>query len=251
MNTNDATRGGSDFLSDLGQAARDNPVPAALIGMGLVWLFSGAKPLGPLTEGAAASLEAGRSTLRAGLNAASETASQAASRVGETVQGVGVQLGQTVAAASGKLRATGLAAADRSQQAAQSANGSMGGGRYGEMFADLRTNVMEAFQRQPLLLGALGIAIGAGIAASLPISVTETELLGPHADRVKDRAEDFAAQQAKRAGGLASSVASAAAEEARIQGLTIDRAKAAATDLGDKLQSVAEAAATSGRKAVH
>jgi hypothetical protein len=240
MNANDATRAGSDFLSDLGKAARDNPVPAALIGMGLVWLFSGAKPFNRLSEGAAASFEAGRSTLRAGLDAASDTASQAVSRVGETV-----------AAASEKLRATGSAAVDRSQRMAQPASGPTNGAPYGEVFVDLRANVMGAFERQPLLLGAVGIAIGAGIAASLPVSATETELLGPHAHRAKDRAEDFALEQAKRAGEVASSVASAAAEEARVQGLTIEQAKAAATGLGDKLMSVAEAAATSGRKAVH
>ena len=37
----DMTEKGSDFIKDLGDAARRNPVSAALIGMGIVWLFAG------------------------------------------------------------------------------------------------------------------------------------------------------------------------------------------------------------------
>ena len=32
---------GSSFVRDLGEAARENPVSAALIGMGVLWLFGG------------------------------------------------------------------------------------------------------------------------------------------------------------------------------------------------------------------
>ena len=40
----DMTEKGSDFIKDLGDAARRNPISAALIGMGIVWLFAGANP---------------------------------------------------------------------------------------------------------------------------------------------------------------------------------------------------------------
>ena len=39
----DMTENGSDFIKDLGDAARRNPVSAALIGMGVIWLFAGGK----------------------------------------------------------------------------------------------------------------------------------------------------------------------------------------------------------------
>src|SRR5205085_8945371 len=32
---------GSSFVRDLGEAARDNPISAALIGMGILWMFGG------------------------------------------------------------------------------------------------------------------------------------------------------------------------------------------------------------------
>ena len=35
----------SDFIQDLGNAVRKNPVSAALIGMGVLWLFTGNPPV--------------------------------------------------------------------------------------------------------------------------------------------------------------------------------------------------------------
>ena len=32
---------GSNFVRDLGEAARENPMSAALIGMGVLWMFGG------------------------------------------------------------------------------------------------------------------------------------------------------------------------------------------------------------------
>jgi hypothetical protein len=40
---NNVSEAGSDFIRDLGDAVRKNPVSAALIGMGMLWLFSGSK----------------------------------------------------------------------------------------------------------------------------------------------------------------------------------------------------------------
>jgi hypothetical protein len=118
----------------------------------------------------------------------------------------------------------------------------------GEFFAAARANVVDAFQRQPLLLGAIGIAIGAGIAASAPSTHKESEWLGETSDRLKRNARDFAQSQTWRAAKVASGVASAVAHEAQAQGLTPGDAKAAVGDLGEKLRSVADAATDSARE---
>ena len=39
--TEEKTATGGDFVRVLGEAIRENPLPAALIGMGLTWLFTG------------------------------------------------------------------------------------------------------------------------------------------------------------------------------------------------------------------
>lgn len=41
---NDISERGSDFVRDLGEAVRKNPLSAALIGMGVLWLFTGNRP---------------------------------------------------------------------------------------------------------------------------------------------------------------------------------------------------------------
>jgi len=41
----DISERGSDFIRDLGETARKNPVSAALIGMGILWLFTGNRPV--------------------------------------------------------------------------------------------------------------------------------------------------------------------------------------------------------------
>ena len=42
---NNVSEKGSDFIQDLGDAARKNPLSAALIGMGVLWLFAGSRPV--------------------------------------------------------------------------------------------------------------------------------------------------------------------------------------------------------------
>src|SRR5271157_4474299 len=39
--TDEKTATSGDFVRDLGEAIRANPLPAALIGIGLAWLFAG------------------------------------------------------------------------------------------------------------------------------------------------------------------------------------------------------------------
>jgi hypothetical protein len=46
-------RQANDFMSNLSQAARDNPLAAALIGGGALWLMFGNRAFGSLASGAA------------------------------------------------------------------------------------------------------------------------------------------------------------------------------------------------------
>src|SRR5438093_879306 len=55
---NELAEMGSDFLRDLGDAARNNPVSAALIGMGVLWMLTGARGAGIAAAVPATDLEA-------------------------------------------------------------------------------------------------------------------------------------------------------------------------------------------------
>ena len=75
---NSVSEQGSDFIQDLGNAVRKNPVSAALIGMGVLWLFTGNRPverasdfargtgLDRIPDAAGNAFDAARSTLRSG-----------------------------------------------------------------------------------------------------------------------------------------------------------------------------------------
>lgn len=111
-----------------------------------------------------------------------------------------------------------------------------------ERIADIRSSLTEIFRRQPLALGVIGLAIGAGMAAALPMTEKETELLGEASDEFKERAQEFATEQAEHAKDRAKRAVDAAAEEARNQGLSQEGVKSTAQDLSQKLERVFEAA---------
>jgi hypothetical protein len=93
-----------------------------------------------------------------------------------------------------------------------------------------------------LALGAIGLAIGAGIAAALPASEAEINYMGETSDAVKAKAADFAAEQTARATEVAGDVLEAVTEEARNQGLTVEGAKSAVGEISKKVGRVVESA---------
>lgn len=96
--------------------------------------------------------------------------------------------------------------------------------------------------KQPLALGAIGLAIGAGIAAALPVSDMEQDYFGEASDAVRAKASEFVSEQGARVASVADDVVGAATEEARNQGLTVEDAKTAAGELATKVARVADAA---------
>src|SRR5262249_39122630 len=88
-----------------------------------------------------------------------------------------------------------------------------------DAFGSVRSGLADLFERQPLALAALGVAIGAGIAAALPTTEVEAEYLGEASDAMKERAQEFAADQVDHAGAVAEKAYDAASDEARNQGL--------------------------------
>jgi hypothetical protein len=70
----------------------------------------------------------------------------------------------------------------------------------------LQQNLADLFERQPLFLGALGVAIGAGIASALPATEIEQQLMGEASERIQEKFS--------QATGAVNEMATAALEEA-------------------------------------
>lgn len=221
---NDTSGRTSDFVHDLGDAVRKNPLSAALIGMGALWLFTGrgaaiSDAARNAWQGTSTAWRAGTETLNAGVQSTTGSVRDRSSQALDRLSAAGTALGD---AATEYVSEGPVIARD--------------------IFDDARANLGELFREQPLALGAIGLAIGAAVAASLPSSELETAFLGEGSDYVKQKAGEIAGQQADRAVELGKKVVDAVADEARQQGLTVDGLKGTANDLSGKVSRVADAA---------
>jgi hypothetical protein len=86
------------------------------------------------------------------------------------------------------------------------------------------------FERQPLLVGAVGLAIGAGIAASIRTTEAEKRTFGNASDFVRDTMTQKVAE--------AKEMADAALKEANAQGLTPEAGGEALRIVGDTVAQV-------------
>jgi hypothetical protein len=223
----DVTEKSSDFIKDLGDAARRNPISAALIGMGLVWLFAGGK----------SAAARGDILQRTGLDrfpdAAKNTMNAAQDRL---------------ASAADAVRETGSDGIETATRVASEYTKSLPDSA--DVFGNVRDNLTDLFKAQPLALGAIGLAIGARIAAALPATEMENSYLGETSETLKSKAAEIAGDQIEKASSLATDVVETVAEEARKEGLTMDGVKAAMSDLSRKAGRVVDAAGKSVSESV-
>ena len=257
-----------DFVKNLGTAAKSNPVPVALIGLGIAWLMLGGCTPGYLQSsrsqsydtgdtdsggafggaiGAASSYvrPPGEQARSAGgyMSSAGHAVSDAVSRVGSSLRGMGQRAGETASGMGQSLGGTASSASDRVRQmgedvrnlASEWSEGASGMTETArdrahraseivqEQAMEMRDNTSQMLRDQPLIAGALGIAIGAVIGALLPLSRRENEMMGETRDQVVDQAMQYGQQTVDQATEAAKNVANAAAEaakdEAQKQGL--------------------------------
>lgn len=250
-----ATR--SDFVGGLSDSIRQNPVPAALVGIGILWLFTGGRHvmLGGAASSAAGGL--GRAAQDAG-GAAYRGVRDTTGRVVETLGGaaesagrMGVHAAEAVRSAADAMQSVVSRGGEAVRDAASNATdqiwsesddmsrrggSAVPGPSFGGTMERAQSTLADLFERQPLVLGAVGIAIGAALAASLPPSDAENRIMGDTADTVKDRASELWAETKKRGADLAST----GLEEAEARGLTPEAAGTAARTIASKVVGLAE-----------
>ena len=240
------------FVGQLDTAIRENPVSAALIGMGALWLFLGGSKVNALASilpaaaknvasGVGSSVGAGTRMAVDGIASGADRAREIGQSVSEAVQSTasGIAstardaLSDTASAATDQVSGFGTDVANASGQAANTAFGIAG---------TMQSNLAHTLERQPLLLGAIGLALGAGIGAVLPSTDLEEESFGHSATTIVGQAQDLAEQKMETLTSMAKRVYAEAQNEAEHQGLTLAGAKEALSGVGEKLKSVAETA---------
>jgi len=137
---------------------------------------------------------------------------------------------------------SGVAAADASAAVGERLQSVTASGM--EYGAVLKSRLSDSLERQPLLLGAIGLAIGAGIASTFATTETEREWIGERGAQARDTMQEVLTEAKDRAQEVLSEVQ----EEASRQGLTVEGAKGAASAVADKLRNVAGSATDAAKK---
>jgi Protein of unknown function (DUF3618) len=129
--------------------------------------------------------------VRSGASSAVEGARHRAAAASESA-------GHAMEGARSMLRGAGEAARSRAGRARRS---TMHAGQQG------RDTLESLMQDQPLVFGALALAVGAAIGGALPRSETEDRLFGDQSVKIKDSARRMATSEAHKAEAVASAVA--------------------------------------------
>jgi hypothetical protein len=199
------------FIDGLTAAARENPLAAALIGGGALWLLIGSDKLknaaGSVTSAAAPLADLGARAQRSAASSWDDTYGSMRARASSMSDEASRGINETV-------RHAGTAASDAMSGAAETIGERFDEGMAGarEMFdrvgrvlprketlRQAQSSLSDLLERQPLVLGAVGLAIGATVAGALAKSSLEDEWVGDLSDGLK-------ADLKERAGAVSQSV---------------------------------------------
>lgn len=178
------------FFDSLVAAVRENPLAAALIGGGAFWLLAGDEKLKSAARSATAAatpiVDVGVRNVRAAASGLQRTSAPPTAPEMDHDEPAG--LGET-------LRGASRSASDPISEAADQMKDRLGEGvayareRLGrpgaEAFTKAQSSLADMLERQPLVLGAVGLAIGAVIAGAFRTSTLENEWVGELSDDVK------------------------------------------------------------------
>ncbi len=206
---------GGTFALRLGRTVRDNPVPVALLGVGIVWLAAAGRRDGEAADDGAAIYE----PTPVGYEAAPGA-----------IYGAGMPQDEPVARSVGAASVRDQAAqfadkaaeqAHRARTAAEDYADEAGGRvrrsarRVASAAGRTANDVVEYGKEHPVLVALGALAIGAALAALLPRTRREDRAMGEAAEDtrryVREQAED-AAERAKHAAQRAAGVARETAE---------------------------------------
>ena len=202
------------FMDGLSTAIRDNPLAAALIGGGALWLLIGSERLknaaGSVTSAAAPLADLGTRAQRSAASSWEEwedaygsMRKRASQMQDEAMRGVNETARKSRAAASGAISGATETMSERFDEGVAGAREMFD--RLGralprkETFMQAQSSLSDLLERQPLVLGAVGLAIGAAVAGAVSRTSVEDEWVGNLSDSLKEDLKE-------RAGAVSQSV---------------------------------------------
>jgi ElaB/YqjD/DUF883 family membrane-anchored ribosome-binding protein len=212
------------------------PAPLLLVGAGL--LLSRSSGNGP----ASGATDALKSHAQSVLDTASGTLDRATDSARRTVHDAQDYARQGVESVVERAAATATSVKDQVSSAADDASSAIRDtadkviGQADDLVQQTRQTVSDTWDKNPLLIAAIGLGIGAFIAAAFPSTKAEEAAFGEASDALRRQAEGVAAQGIDAAKSTIEGVAAAATG----QGLSVDGLTQLGESLTDKVRAVAE-----------
>lgn len=160
-------------------------------------------------------------------------AAETARRAGQAATDAAGRAGSAAAGTASAARDAAGSAAESVRATAQDLRDGIGGAgravgeRSAEAYAgarDMTRRAGEFLAENPLMVGAIGLALGGLVAAVLPATRREDEWLGEAGDRIRGQAAEAVRDVAREGREVAEAAAGSAVEEARRQKLTPEEA---------------------------
>lgn len=271
--------GSQSFVQSIEQKARENPLQAVAVGAAIAYPLFGIlrsipAPLMLVGAGMWFAGKSGRQTISQVRNkaadiagrasddiadftgAARQTAADRADQVSQAIAAKGAAATERVGTLADQVKSTATTLGNTAAAFGQStldtatAHVSAAGEAVSEVASDMknkvvaagtqsRDSVLDFVDRNPLLVGGVGLAIGAFIASSLPASDVENRYLGERSDDLKQKARDYASDGVSHAKGVAAGVAGEMAMAAAREGLSSDGVKKVVEGVTQRVAAVA------------
>lgn len=212
--------GAENMVHNLGAQVRDNPLAIAMIGAGMAWLMMGKG----VSHGPDGSAEMSGST---GVTEdLSDYPLDERMASGEMHSGGGLkEKAQGLAQGARDMASRAGEAASHAREGVMGAAGAVKhgaqhlGGEAAHAGQRIQRTFMDTLEREPLIIGALGLAVGAAVGASLPPTRLEDRTFGKARDKVLEKGREAAEEGLAVAKDAAEAAYQGVAEEARSQGL--------------------------------
>jgi len=243
----------------LERKARDNPLQAVAVGAALAYpalklmrampaplLLVGAGLLLSRTTGNGGSASDATGALRnhaqGALDTVGATLERATDNARRTVHDAQDYARQGAESVVDRATATASSMKDRVTDAADDATSAIRDtagrvmGQAEDLVQQTRETVSDTWDKNPLLIAAIGLGIGAFIAAAFPSTKAEETMFGDASDALRRQAEGVAAKGVEAAKSAVEGVATAASG----QGLSVDGLNQLGESLTGKVRAVAE-----------
>jgi ElaB/YqjD/DUF883 family membrane-anchored ribosome-binding protein len=220
-----ATETAGGWRQTLVETVKANPLPAAVVGLGLGWMFlnrsgqshtasygSSARPGRYVRSAYGSGVYGGGgfepvSSESTDVGGLAEDRQQTLSRAAENAQ-------QTASQVAGQVQGTAEHMLDQVQET---------GGQVVDQVQAQASRAQSFLQHQleenPLLVGAVALALGGVLASTVPVTPREDQLMGEARDRVLGTARELTHDTMDKVGRVVDEVQSAAQTEARNQSL--------------------------------